>query len=317
MSRSDRDPLFFPPQKYGEEPEPEVYSVDVDTEGQQRKLRALIAIAAAVLVIALAFLESSTLQTLWLELKTSVATALGGAPPANAPLDSLPVQLQAQRLLQRAASNDAGALAEIDKRLPGWRGKLQLDDALWSALATASDSRQMPVRVAAVEVDLVARHIEKTPAMVDRLIGLAAPGQNNRPAALWGLGELANRGVEPDRARQGVTGYLHDPQEEIRFWATSSLAMTGQDEAIPPLLESLRHDSSARIRENAARALAVGGMFTPEQRMQAVPELLNDAADAGLDPATRTWVFHALRDITGQSLPDDAAAWRQWYAKRH
>jgi hypothetical protein len=25
-------------------------------------------------------------------------------------------------------------------------------------------------------------------------------------------------------------------------------------------------------------------------------------------------VFHALRDITGQNLPDEAAAWRNWYS---
>jgi hypothetical protein len=25
-------------------------------------------------------------------------------------------------------------------------------------------------------------------------------------------------------------------------------------------------------------------------------------------------VFQALRDITGQTLPQDAARWRQWYA---
>jgi hypothetical protein len=25
------------------------------------------------------------------------------------------------------------------------------------------------------------------------------------------------------------------------------------------------------------------------------------------------WVFQALRDITGQSLPHDPVAWRRWY----
>jgi hypothetical protein len=27
-------------------------------------------------------------------------------------------------------------------------------------------------------------------------------------------------------------------------------------------------------------------------------------------------VFQALRDITGQSLPPDASAWKSWYARR-
>jgi hypothetical protein len=41
MSRSDRDPLFFPPSKHppqGED-EPEEHSVEVDTESQQKPLR--------------------------------------------------------------------------------------------------------------------------------------------------------------------------------------------------------------------------------------------------------------------------------------
>jgi hypothetical protein len=28
-------------------------------------------------------------------------------------------------------------------------------------------------------------------------------------------------------------------------------------------------------------------------------------------------VFQALRDITGQRLPQDAAAWRKWYAANY
>jgi len=41
MSKSDRDPLFFPPSKrppQGED-EPEEHSVEVDTESQQKPLR--------------------------------------------------------------------------------------------------------------------------------------------------------------------------------------------------------------------------------------------------------------------------------------
>jgi len=49
--------------------------------------------------------------------------------------------------------------------------------------------------------------------------------------------------------------------------------------------------------------------------MRAVPRLLDFAQDGVLDPETRTWVFQALRDITGQSLPHDPVVWREWYAK--
>ena len=36
--------------------------------------------------------------------------------------------------------------------------------------------------------------------------------------------------------------------------------------------------------------------------------------DGALQGDTREWVFQALRDITGQTLPHDAAPWRDWYA---
>jgi hypothetical protein len=54
-------------------------------------------------------------------------------------------------------------------------------------------------------------------------------------------------------------------------------------------------------------------MFSAEQRRTAVPRLLEFAQDGGLDAQTRTWVFQALRDITGQSLPHDAMVWKRWY----
>jgi len=41
MSKSDRDPLFFPPSRHPaqEEEEPEEHGVEVDTESQQKPLR--------------------------------------------------------------------------------------------------------------------------------------------------------------------------------------------------------------------------------------------------------------------------------------
>jgi hypothetical protein len=318
VSRCDRDPLFFPPQKYGEDPEQEGYSIDVDTESQERKLKALVIIAVGVLVVVLAFLKSETVRTLWSEMRSAVADKMAARAPAasaaaDAPLDSLPPQVQAERLLERAARKDPAALEEIQQRLPGWHGKLHLDDPLWAAVGAAFSSSDMAVRSAAVDVDMEARGIERKPETVDKMVAAAEPGQSSRPAALWALGELAYRQVQPDQARQALVTYLHDPQENIRYWAVSSLAMTGQDEAVAPLLDALRNDPSPQVRENAARGIAVGGMVTPAQQQQAVPELLNLAEDPKLDAATRTFVFHALRDITGQRLPDDAAAWRKWY----
>ena len=82
---------------------------------------------------------------------------------------------------------------------------------------------------------------------------------------------------------------------------------------IEPLLDILHDDPSAMIRERAACGLAQSGMLNREQRLRAVPKLLDYAADFSLDPDTRKWTFQALRDITGQTLPHDVGAWRQWY----
>jgi hypothetical protein len=43
---------------------------------------------------------------------------------------------------------------------------------------------------------------------------------------------------------------------------------------------------------------------------------LNFFDDDAMNPATRGWVYGALRTITGVQLGNDANAWRQWWAKR-
>jgi hypothetical protein len=47
-----------------------------------------------------------------------------------------------------------------------------------------------------------------------------------------------------------------------------------------------------------------------------VPRLLEFTTDGALDPQTRSWVFQALRDITGETLAPDASAWKRWYERR-
>jgi HEAT repeat protein len=99
----------------------------------------------------------------------------------------------------------------------------------------------------------------------------------------------------------------------IRYWAIEGLAYLGTDEVITPLLDTFRNDPSPMIRERAACGLAQSGMLSERQRRTAVPRLLEFADDPALDAETRKWVFQALRDITGQTLRPDAAAWRSWY----
>jgi len=55
--------------------------------------------------------------------------------------------------------------------------------------------------------------------------------------------------------------------------------------------------------------------MTDEQRQRMLPELVRFACDPQLDAMTRSWIFDALRNISGQSLGDDPAEWRAWYSQ--
>jgi HEAT repeats len=131
---------------------------------------------------------------------------------------------------------------------------------------------------------------------------------------LWCLGLLAGRGVEPNRIFDFLVPYLSDPDPDLRYWAIEALAYSGDERMIPYLLGVLHDDPSPNIRERAACSLAQSGMLPAEARFQAVPTLLEFSDDPALDATTRRWVFQALRDITGQSLPPNSGRWRDWWA---
>ncbi len=229
-------------------------------------------------------------------------------------LDAMTPQDQASLLLERSINHYHGANDQIAARVAGWRGRITLDSRLNGLFVTALNSDDLRVRAAAIEVDIAARNLEKSPATIDRLAGVAATGeQGPRANALWDLGLLGNRGIEPARVADILLGSIHDPNENIRYWAVEGLAYLGTDEVIEPLLQIFHDDPLPMIRERAACGLAQSGMLSAAQRRTAMPRLLDYAEDGSLDEQTRRWVFQALRDITGQSLGHDAIAWRQWY----
>jgi hypothetical protein len=231
-------------------------------------------------------------------------------------LNRLAPQQQAERLLERAIHRDAGSLELIDKGVDAWRGQLQNTDHLFDLVHTALNADDLRVRGAAVEIDLAANNLSKSPDSVARLVHQLRDDPAARPWALWRLGALGNRGVEPQIALAQLLTYARDRNEETRYWAVEGLAILGSDAAIDPLLDRFAHDPSARVRQRAACNLAQAGMLTKEQRLATVPQLLNFFDDDALDSATRGWVYGALRLITGQALGNDADAWRKWWATR-
>jgi hypothetical protein len=283
--------------------------------------RVLIAMTVALLLGAL-FLSTARAQAAWEEI--SLFLKLQGKPErASASvlseheiegLDKMPPQSQAQLLLERSVNHYKGSNDQIAARVNSWRGKIKLDDQLRSLFMTALNSDDLRVRAAAIEIDLAARDLGKTSATVDTLEPDARNGeQGPRANALWDIGLLGNRGVDPDRASRILLSQIHDPNENIRYWAVEGLAYLGTNETVAPLLQTFHDDPSPMIRERAACGLAQSGMLSEKQRRSAVPQLIDFTDDASLDATTREWAFQALRDITGANLPHDSAAWRTWY----
>jgi hypothetical protein len=230
-------------------------------------------------------------------------------------LDQMSAQNQAELLLERSINHYRGANDEIAKRVDNWRGKLTMENRLRSLYEIAINSDDLRVRAASLEIDLASRNLVKSSATIDLLENDARFGQQGpRVNAIWDIALLGNRGIEPQRAFEIISSSIHDSNPNVHYWAVESLSYLGTDEVIEPLLDVFHNDPSPNIRERAACGLAQSGMLSEKQRRTAVPKLLDFAEDSSLDPTTRGWVFQALRDITGQNLPHDAAAWRNWYS---
>ena len=65
MRHSDRDPLFFPPAKYGDAEEPEQAPPEVDTAAQEKRLRPLVLAGGMALVMALFAVQSGPVREAW------------------------------------------------------------------------------------------------------------------------------------------------------------------------------------------------------------------------------------------------------------
>jgi len=225
------------------------------------------------------------------------------------------MQRQAEASLEAALAHSPDANEHIAKQVDAWRGHISFTQELGGRITAALNSDDYSVRESAIDVDLAAYNVAKTPTSVDNVIRQAnARDHAIRIWALWTLGLLGNRGIETDRALETLIAHLHDSDADSRRWAVEGLALVGTDATIEPLLKTFHDDPSPMVRERAACSLAQSGMLRPEQRRTTIPAILAYAEDPALDYATRAWAFHALRDITGQSFPDNAGVWRDWYS---
>ncbi len=286
-----------------------------------------LAVMMAGIGLAVAASSTGGMATIWGKFSRPLATQknveISSAVAFDGDLDGQKPQRQAEILLERAVGRSEGATNQIEERVDGWRGKLKWDAQLGQLTTAALNSRDRDVRDSAVEVQLAAYGLNKSQAVVDALVRQASSAEHAKKIwALWSLGLLANRGVETDRVVGVLSAHLKDSDdradhvaEDSRRWAVEGLALVGTSSTVAPLLEAMRDDPSAMVRERAACSLAESGMFTHEQRMIAVPQLIQFSGDEALDTQTRGWAFQALGDITGERLPNDSEAWRGWYEK--
>jgi len=80
-------------------------------------------------------------------------------------------------------------------------------------------------------------------------------------------------------------------------------------------VDTFHHDPSAVVRiDGGGCGLAHCGMLTRAQRMLAIPGLIDMVEDKALDAVDVAYAYRAMREITDETLPDDAQRWREWYA---
>lgn len=225
-------------------------------------------------------------------------------------------QTQAEFLLGAAINHDRGATDLINKMVDDWHGKLHFTQKIDDLQLTALYSNDLRVRAAAIEINLAVYNLSKTEESANNLIARAEKTPDWRPFAMWELGMLANRGVNLDKIHEFLRRYLHDPNEKTRHWTVEGLAHLGTDGTINDFLDVFRNDPSLDVRERAGCSLAKSGMLTREQRMLAVPGLIDLAYDPSLDTTTRSWVYQALREITNEHIGNDPAAWKNWFSSQ-
>jgi hypothetical protein len=237
--------------------------------------------------------------------------ATGGSQRAARTIDAT-AQGELQDLLARAVTGDSGAAERVLAGASDWTGKVKRTPRTEQLITAGLNSNDPQAREASLQALLALDNIprdESGLATLEQAVG--NPGQ--RRWALWMLGAIGNRGVDPVHTAKIIGSYLTDTEVNVRAAAVDGLSLVGTDETIPMLLDRFRNDPSPVVQERAACDLAQSGMYTHEQRMVAASSLVGWVDDSLLTAQQRGWTTQALGDIAGKNFGADASAWRSWY----
>lgn len=221
-------------------------------------------------------------------------------------------QNEIEGLLARVAAGDQAAASDVLERAPSWMGRVQRSASTSRSIDIAFNLPDLHQREASIEATLVLDGVPKSDAGV-QMMEAQLPTTVGRPWALWMLGALGHRGVDPVHTAKMIGAYIDSPDANTRAAAVNALAVLATDETVPMLLDRFRNDPSLVVEERAACSLAESGMYTHEQRMVVAATLVSWLDDSLLSAQQRTWTIQALADISHQNFGNDSAAWRNWY----
>ena len=243
---------------------------------------------------------------------SSLAWRMGqsGGPTIKSTTDGA-LQAEAEILLGRVAAGDAAATNQVLASSDNWTGKTQTTPKTDQLIGTIINKKDLQARAAGLQAQLALNGVSRD-AQGFNALEHAADDPSRRSWALWLLGALGNRGVDPVHTAKVIESYMNDPDVQVRSNAVIGLALLGTDETIPMELERFRNDPSPTVQELAICGLSEAGMYTHPQRMVAAATLVGWLDDAPLTAHQRTWTLQALHDISGQNLGSDSKPWRQW-----
>jgi hypothetical protein len=231
-------------------------------------------------------------------------------------LQQLPVQDQAEELLERALQHDSRALDLFEQNIDSddWRGKIKLTDRMKDLERRSEFSSDLRVRYANADLNLSMDGWQKNDEGAEQLILRARDDAQYRANAVYLMGMMAGRGIAYDRIYPVLLDYAkHDPDATVRVWAVEGMRYLGTDEALDQLFDSFVNDKSEMVRNRAGCNVSDCGNFKRTQRMAMAPKLITLAADSGTPAQTRNWAFLALHEITDENISSDASAWQSWY----
>jgi len=228
---------------------------------------------------------------------------------------ALPAQAQAEELFERAIGHDARALELLNQQVEEWVGRIHQSDRMTQLVQRAQFSNDLRVRLAHVDISLVLEGWHKNEQAANSLLDRAITDPQHRAWAVYYLGMLAGRGVDYERIHKALVDYARkDKDASVRQWAVEGLRFLGKDEVLDDLFASFTQDSAMSVRDRAGCNISDCGIFTRYQRVRMVPRFIALAAEPNTSAQMRSWCFLALREITDENLPPDAAAWNHWYA---